>query len=372
MKYVANYDVIEFSNENRSINLAATNVMEYIINVLKNYGEVDIISYARTLNKSGFFPGRTTKLTDRVRLKMPFTFGVRTRFGRILSIIWTEFWLLWTLLLSCKRNETILVYHSAAIMPAIKMATKIKNLNLILEIREIYSDININVDAKSEFDFFKQAHKYIFATELLNQKVNLQNKPYIIAPGIYKFKFIPNVAKWDDGKIHLVYAGNFRRAKGGALTSISIAQYLNSNYVIHILGTGDKTSIYEINKLIHKQNSQNKAKIIYEGLLRGEEFQRFLQKCHIGLSTQDPTGRFNDTSFPSKILTYLGAGLEVLSADIKAVSESPIGNFVHYYSNHDPKSIADSILKIKQNKNHIGLLNELDRKLCSEFQDLLN
>lgn len=371
MKYIANYDSPKFKDESRSINLAASNVMEYMSNVLSSIEDVEIISPSRTLAKSGLFKSRTVYLKNGISLKLPFTFGVNTKLGRMISILWTQIWLLWILLFKCKRQELIVVYHSAAIMHIVSIAKRLKDLRVILEIREIYSDINANINKKTEQEYFKIANKYIFATELLNDKINLCNKPYIIAPGIYQSKVNNSSTKWNDGKIHLVYAGNFRRAKGGAVASILIAEYLTSDYVIHILGSGDEKSISEIKNLINIQNSKHRANVIFEGLLVGDEFDAFLQKCDIGLSTQDPSGIFNESSFPSKVLTYLGNGLEVISANISAVSTSPVGGYIHFYSKHEPMSIANTIMGIKESKNTMCVLNDLDNKLHEDFHKLL-
>ncbi|MCM1139275.1 MAG: hypothetical protein NC453_11960 [Muribaculum sp.] len=371
MKYIANYDTTNFRDEYRSINLAASNVMEYMSYVFSSIEDVEIISPSRTLANRGFFKSRTIKLKNKISLKLPFTFGVQSKLGRMISIFWTQIWLLWILLFKCKRQELIVVYHSAAIMRILSIAKWLKNLCVILEIREIYSDINANVNKKTEQEYFKIADKYIFATQLLNDRINAQNKPYVIAPGIYQSKVNNSPTKWNDGKIHLVYAGNFRRAKGGAIASILIAKYLTPDYVIHILGSGDENSISEIKNLISIQNSKHKANVIFEGLLVGNEFDDFLQKCDIGLSTQDPSGTFNESSFPSKVLTYLGNGLEVISANISAVSTSPVGRYIHYYSKHEPESIAKAIMGIKELKKSMCVLNTLDDRLHEDIHKLL-
>lgn len=371
MKYIANYDTPEFKEEHRSINLAASNVMEYIANVLSTIEKVEIISPSRTLSEKGILKSRKVNISDDISLKLPFTFGVKSKIGRMFSILWIQTWLLWFLLFKCKRHESIVVYHSAAIMHVVKLAKRLKNFHLVLEIREIYSDINDNISKTVERNYFQIADKYIFATQLLNDKINLSDKPYVIAPGIYESKMLKHQNKWNDGKIHLVYAGNFRRAKGGAIASILIAEHLTPEYVIHILGSGDDNSISEIKNLINVQNKKNKGKVAYDGLLYGDEFNAFLHKCDIGLSTQDPSGTFNESSFPSKILTYLGNGLEVVSANIPAVSESPVGKYVYYYSKHEPAVIAETIKGIGTIKNRSDVLNKLNDKLREDLHKLL-
>jgi hypothetical protein len=89
-----------------------------------------------------------------------------------------------------------------------------------------------------------------------------------------------------------------------------------------------------------------------------------LQKCHIGLSTQNLNATFNDTSFPSKVLTYLSNRLNVVSAKIPVVEQSCVGEWVSYYSKQTPKSIADAIINCKlYSPGQISrVLGDLDEK----------
>lgn len=369
MKYIASFDIPEYTEERRSINLAGVNVMDYMVEVFREVEPVEIISPTRSVAKTGMFPARTISIKDNVSLRLPKTKGVKSKFGRIRSLIAVQLWLLKVLLFDTKRGENIIVYHSAALMPIIKLGKKIKGFNLILEVREIYSDIQTHINKKRELEYFKLADKFIFATELLNKKLNYNHRPYIVAPGIYHSSIDQTITKWNDGKIHLVYGGNFRRAKGGAIGAIQLAEYLPINYVIHILGSGDQKSMEDVNNLINNQNKKNGAKVIYEGVLRGKAFTEFLQRCDIGLSTQNSEGEFNNSSFPSKILTYLSAGLEVISSNIPAVSTSPIGKFVHYYENQTPEMIANRIISITNKLNSTEILSHLNSKLTKDFKE---
>ena len=101
-------------------------------------------------------------------------------------------------------------------------------------------------------------------------------------------------------------------------------------------------------------------------------FHVFLQKCHIGLSTQNPEETFNNTSFPSKVLTYLVNGLEVVSANVVPVVQSPIGEYVHYYKHQDSKEIAECIISIEFNsqKNIDDVIKELDFNIKKHLKDM--
>ena len=166
MKYIANFDIPENSSQQRSINLAAANVMAYIGDVLNEIEPLQIISPTRTLSKKGFYNSKKILLKNGAVLRLPFTIGTSSKLGRLISIFLVQLWLIGILLFGCKRGETIVVYHSISLIPVIKFIQRIKKFNLILEIREIYSDINWNVNKETELQYFDIACGDRFGTSL--------------------------------------------------------------------------------------------------------------------------------------------------------------------------------------------------------------
>lgn len=370
MKYIGFYDFPEYIAENRTAGPPARAVCDYMARLFGRIEDVTVFSPIRTLNKKGFYKSRTAKLADNITVKIPFSFGTRTPVGRTLVAFYTRMWLLYQLIFKTAAYETIVSYHSMSFIGVIKFAKKIKHFKLIEEIREVYADINSLNDAKKfkEQEFFRLADSYIFATDILNSIINTDNKPFAIAPAVYTPEKIVS-QKFDDGKIHLVYAGTFRASKGGVDSAIKLGKYLDDNYKIHILGTGTESRINELQQMI-KDYSNGKCSVTYDGLLYGDEFKEFLQKCHIGLSTQNPEGKYNMSSFPSKIMTYLANGLDVLSVRIPAVETCPVGEYIFYYDNPEPEAIADAVKSIDINKSidKTKLLEKLDSELLNKLK----
>lgn len=374
MKYIAFCDIEKYKNENRSVAPSASNVVKYIADVLSEKEEVEIISPSRTLNRKGSYKGRKDKLSDKVELIQPPSFGASNAIFKLLAVLYTKLWFFFYMLFHLKKNEKIVVYHSLSYMKTISFFKKLKKLNITLEIREIYSDINKVSESvkKQEHKFFTVADKYIFATGILDEIINTDKKPSIIASGIYKPEKIIS-QKFDDSKIHVVYAGTLRPEKGGAISAVKMAQYLPKNYYVHILGYGSQENIDMIKAMIADIQSDDNATISYDGVLSGEEFLSFLQKCNIGVAIQNMEGAFNNTSFPSKVLTYLSNGLDVLSTDIPAVSTSGVGEILYYCSDNDPETMADRLMKIDVNnpipKNEV--LGKLDSELRKDIIDFV-
>ena len=155
MKYVAFYDSMDFADENRYVNAAARGVIEYMFHAFSTIDRVEVISPSRTVNTKGVYKGRRINICDNVSLRLPFTFGVKTRLGRYLAMFWTQLWLFFLLLFTTKRGEKVVFYHSLSIMSTISLLVKIKGIKPILEFREIYSDIRRKNNAsKIYFMFF--------------------------------------------------------------------------------------------------------------------------------------------------------------------------------------------------------------------------
>ena len=372
IKYFIHYDVN--NNEGRGYTLAATNKAEYIIDVLNKIGYgVDIVSLSLISNK-GYIKSSETQLSEKNSLIKLTAFKWGNIIQKIIAYAGSNLELLFYLLFKCKKNEEIIVYHSLANITILKIAKTVKKFKMILETEEIYNDVIRKSERKreKEIQFIKCADKYIFPTEMLSCKVN-DNKPYCIIHGTYQVEENRNVSFYDD-KIHVVYAGTFDPRKGGVLSSVCAAMYLPKIYHVHILGFGNKNDIENIRNKIEEVNKKSKATVTYDGLLAGEEYIRFIQKCHIGLSTQNPDAEFNATSFPSKILSYMANGLRVVSIRIPAIETSAIGNDMYYYNEQTPENIAKAIMAINFNDGYDGRkkIEKLDKRFSNELKRILS
>lgn len=346
IKYIAYYDRVE-SVVNRNYVLSAVNKIDYIISRLnKNDISVDVVSFSGCLYDYFYFDrGGVVKVGQNTIRHFssfsPSNIGV----FRLLSRYWQSIQFFFWFLLNVDKNEKVIVYHSLGYCKLLTLLKKLKGCIYIGEIEEIYQDVSPikRSMSKAEFEFIDVCDSYLFPTHFLNEKLNQSNKPNILIHGVYEVEKLRNV-KWNDSDIHVVYAGTFDPNKGGAVAAISAAAYLPYNYHIHICGFGTNHDIEGIKMRINEISLKSQAKVTFDGLIKGEEFICFLQKCQIGLSTQNPLADFNDTSFPSKILTYLSNGLKVVSIRIPVVELSGIGNCVSYYEEQNPEMIANAIL----------------------------
>lgn len=370
IKYIGFYNADGIKPE-RSIPLAGRNKMDYTISVLKCFFQsVEILSPACVVNSSA--KEEYVDLQDGVSLKLFRNISPCNRFCKVFNHYYSQFQLFIYLLKNTKRNEPVLVYHSLVYKKFIIWAKKIKHFKLILELNEIYSDVSQDFEKYRDLEkkVIKYADAFLFPNDLMNSMFNPKCKPFAVEYGIYKCSNKLS-EKFDDSKIHVIYAGTFDPSKGGAAAAAAAAMYLTENYHVHILGFGTEKQRIEIKRNIEDINKKTSATITYDGLLDGNEFLAFLQKCHIGLSTQNPDAPYNNTSFPSKVLTYLANGLQVVSIDIPAISQSKLASVIKFYKKQSPESIAEAIMEVTDFEPHYKLLNSLDHQFKDELKHLM-
>lgn len=277
-----------------------------------------------------------------------------------------------------KQGETVVVYHSLGYMNAFTLLKRVKKFSLILEVEEIYADVLENKKLKEiELQSIALADAYIFPTKSLSKIVNKEKKPEVIVHGVYKVE--PPVNNMGKSHVtnhkHILYAGTFDPRKGGVYAAINAVKHLPENYHMHILGFGTEDDIHKVEQLTRKADRESKARVSYDGLKSGEDYIRFLQSCDVGLSTQNPNALFNNTSFPSKILSYFSNGLKVVSIRIPVVETSKIGDLVFYYDEQEPRTIAEAIVKacetesIEDVRNRIDML---DANFSTDLKMLIN
>jgi len=354
--------------------IAAANKMDYICDALNGLDiKVEIISPSwYTDNRKA--SGKYTICESKTKTITFFgSFSCKNRSARRIRALFSMAWLFFYLLTKTRRGESIVVYHALLLIKPIQWVKKLKKLNLILEVNEIYSEVRNFPKAiqVQEFKMFSLADKYIFSTELLNEKLNKSIKPYVINSGTYRSEKERN-SKFDDGKIHVVYAGIIDNQKGSG-TAVKLARYLDSSYHVHIIGFGTESDIKELENLINQISTATTCRVTYDGLKQGEDYIEFLQKCHIGLSTQSLVASYNETSFPSKILSYLSNGLRVVSIRLKAIEDSEFGELIYFYDLDTPEEVAKVIKKVNFSDQYDSRkkIEEVNKNFILELAKLL-
>ena len=374
IKYIGFYENPSGTSK-RNHALPATNKMDYIASAIYEAGfNVHLVSPSWMLtekNQPRFEKTKTTQILRWKKITAVSSWRSKTKIGAYIKIVWSLIWLFLFLVKNVKRNEKILVYHSPWLVLPIILAKRIKNFQIILELEEIYSDIS---SLHPYFDVLeikqiKTANNFLLSTDLLINKIG-DFKNYVIIYGDYSSIDILDKSV-DDGKIHLIYAGIIDSVKAGAFNAINSSIHLDENYVIHVIGFGETELL---KKRINLLNKTIRCKIVFDGLLSGTEYIKYCQRCHIGLSTQKMDGAYLESSFPSKILSYLGMGLTVVSCKIDCVEKSKIGDQVIFYNDDSPESIAEAIksIDIKNLRDPREKIKELHVEFVANLKQMIN
>ena len=344
--YIGYYTCDAIREEQRIVAPAAENKMGYVITALSEalHEPFEVVSPAQT-KAHRFFKGKRQKIADGVTFKTFPSFNSQFKPFRVLGHLLTRCTFYAYLLAKVKRDDRLLVYHSPSYKTIVKMLQKWKKCKLTIEIEELYADVRGTAAQRAEeIAYLQTADSYLFITELLRQAVNTE-KPSVLSHGTYQAQPDYGV-HFEDDKIHVVYAGTFRRSKGGAYTAIEAAEFLDGRYVLEVLGGGSQDENAAVQNLINEVSQKTDCEIRYVGFKSGQDFNSYIQACHIGLSTQPPNAGFNDTSFPSKVMMYMSNGLRVVSVRIPAVETSAVGDRVYYYDCQDAKEIARVIRSV--------------------------
>lgn len=377
IKYIGLYDLPD-AKGGRVSALSLINKMDYIADAVNQAGyDVHIVSPSWSSGngeKVTAQKGGTIQLHPHKKVTFCPTFSTRNKIIGYLKIIYSLIWLFFWLVKNVKRNEKILLYHVQWLSLPIRWAKKIKGFNLILEVEEFYGKVwkNKNILNKWEQKLIDSADSYIAVSDVLAEI--LGSKAKAVLYGNYTVPVSNNTNFVNEGdKIHIVYAGSIDDTKGGALNAARCAELFPENYIVHILGTGNKKQIDKLNKVIDFVNNiQKREACIYHGVLIGKDYDDFLFKCQIALNPQKE-GDYMNTAFPSKVISYLSHNLRVVSTRIESIEKSKLSHLITFAEDDQPSSIAKAVMAIdfQSTYNSASEIQKLNNEFVVNIKKIL-
>ncbi|CAA9203661.1 hypothetical protein FLA105534_04841 [Flavobacterium bizetiae] len=269
-----------------------------------------------------------------------------------------------------------MVYHSYLLNKVVNFCRFFANFKLIYEVEEIYQAAwqNSNKKIKHEIEALQNADAFIFVNDVMNQKCNHHNKPFIVCYGNYNNKKIAKSINYNI--INIVYAGFIGGKDSDVMLAIDSAEFLPDNYFLNVLGYGTEENIKGMKNKIKEINVKCGKEIVeYFGCLSGDEYDNFLKKCQIGLSTRVLIDEYSDFTFPSKVLVYLSNNIIPVSSKINCILNSKVSESIVFYDENSPASVAEAIVSIDVNKYYSqdkDVITDLDSKFILDFNKLLN
>lgn len=372
IKCLMHYDTHD-NTQQRAYHLAARTKADYVFDSFRDLGYgIDLLSASYTRG-SRFVKGMKKEIAEDFTLRLLPCLGRGSAVkGKLSSLLFSlSFWA--RLLFFVGKDDVVWVYHSLWFMRALTLLKKLKRFKLILEVEEVYGDVICSDKATArEKAFVKLADAYVFPSRQLDELLNTENKPSVISHGTYRVTEVDPVG-FGDGRIHVVYAGTLD-VRMGSHSVVEMAKYLDEGYHVHILGGGKPHEIQALKDAVDAAQKDVRCALTYDGILKGEAYTDFIRKCHVGLCPHQIDATFNNTAFPSKILSYMASGLKVVSVRIPVIEASDVGEHLHYYDAHSAESFARVVSSIDPSASPDSreIIRDLHERFHKELGALLD
>lgn len=189
--------------------------------------------------------------------------------------------------------------------------------------------------------------KYIFLTEHMARRMNLENKPSILMEGFtdeHLFDGYDDIEK--NNKKTVMYAGrltedfNIRALVDGFML-------VKGDYELWLFGSGDMVDYIKL-------CSQKDSRITYFGKVDREELLRHMKMAHLLISVKSPHEDHANYAFPSKILEYMTSGTAVASTMVGGIPKEYF-NYIYAIEKEDKfgiKKILEFVFSIDTNENN--------------------
>lgn len=320
--------------------------MDYVINSIceANTGiEKRIFSLCSA--RSGICLPVMKKMKEKVYLFHPLSLSKKSRLSRGMNKALRYIQVLMYILFHTGRDDTIIIYHTVWLTEYIEKLRRFIKRKFIIEVEEIYgySATGKLRFVDNEIAALKKFEDFIVVNDTLPEVIGINRKNICVCYGAYSPEK-RKAPRFDSEQIHIVYAGTIEDKKCGVWTAIEIAKYLSDHYVLHIAGFGKPKLVQMLREQIETINQNSSCKIIFHGYLQGDELEKLLWGCHIGLSTYVIDELFSSCSFPSKLTSYVSHDLVVAVCDVSTYKRTALNNNWILYQKNDPEHIAQCIM----------------------------
>ena len=250
------------------------------------------------------------------------------------------------------------------------IAKYLKKSELFYEVRDLWVDVAIELGylkSKSIIKLIRLFEKKFY----LNAKKIITNSPAFssfiadIGISINKIKYIPNGVSLNmffpdteqnnnllrkklgiQNKFIVIYTGAHGEANNlfYVLEAAKILKQDDDIYFIFI-GDGNRKKL-----LLEKVKKDNIHNVKFLDPIPKNKLYKYVSTSDVGIAILKPTN-YLKTTYPNKVFDYMACKIPCIIAIDGVIRELVEFNDVGLFSNpHDPKSLADTILKMKQTK----------------------
>ena len=351
---------------------------QYVFDVLSRIDKTRVVSFASGGRKwNGFYRPTCTLDEDNREIFYCSTFGSSSKYLRMLER-WFNIIQMTLYLIRIPKHDIAVFYHERYFHYAMRFCRLFRRSpKYVLQVEEVYTLAGNHPQEMidKELASFNNADAYILVNDLLSSVLHLEmSKPSCVSYGPYRVQAPSLVPKPTDNKVHVVYAGIIDQIKRGAEMAVKACRFLPSNYCVHIAGFGKYEDIAFLLSLIEDVRKESECEILYEGCLSGSDYDKLMNRCSIGLSTQvSGELKYSETSFPSKVINYLSYGLTVVSTRIQVLEKCKVADLLSFYDSDRPNFVAEAILNCPIIDKEVAKdrIHELDNQFEANLKNII-
>lgn len=216
----------------------------------------------------------------------------------------------------------------------------------ILESKSIIDKILNLFKMRNYSRLFKNSTHFVFLTELMNIKLNSNNKPYCIIEGLVDSSMDLKYSQYklQEKKICL-YSGALHKKYGVENLVRAFMLEELKNYELHLYGSGDYEE--ELSNIIIKYHN-----IKFFGSVDNNIVVEKQMEATILINPRPSNEEFTKYSFPSKNLEYMVTGRPVLTTHLPGMPDEYL-DYVYIINDESIIGIAKEVTNILKKDNEI-------------------
>lgn len=146
-------------------------------------------------------------------------------------------------------------------------------------------------------------------------------------------------ARPSDHEVRFLYSGSLDRTRGVDLLVDALPSLPPSGWRLDISGSGPLEALV----IKTAKDSRWQGRVRFHAVLSSAEYQKLVGGSQIGLNCQRSSDPISNVTFPSKVFSYLSAGLTVLSSRASRVDQV-CGPACLYYMDETPEALGAAMI----------------------------
>lgn len=234
------------------------------------------------------------------------------------------------------------------------LVAKLKGIPLVYDSHEIFCEVPELQANPSKKRIWEKLESWIVPKLKFGITVNQSIASYFTNKYKVPFIFVRNIPNYPKieqlktrtelnmpmGKKIVILQGAGINVQRGAEELVEAFKYLDENYLLLIVGSGDV--IGQLKDNVTGFKLQDKVKFVDK--IPATELRHYTANSNLGVTIDKDTNMNYHFSLPNKVFDYMHAGIPVLASRLPeielVVDGNKIGTFI---DNHDPKHIAERI-----------------------------